>query len=112
LEPPNRILFSNEQWAVTVFGLEPFYSTEPERFEGYCIPPIDLLRIHPRASVYFWPVKVAELPWEYFSSFEEAFRSALYFHCRTRSIVIDSDMLDTSFRRARALARARKSRRC
>jgi hypothetical protein len=35
LEPPNRILFSNNHWAVTVFNLEPLYSTEPERYEGY-----------------------------------------------------------------------------
>ncbi len=110
LEPPNRLLFSNEQWAVTIFRLEPLYEADPEQFEGYSISARNLLQTHLHAPVYYWPVKVAELPWEYFESFEEAFREALYFHCRKRSIVIDNDMLERSFRRARAIARKRARR--
>jgi hypothetical protein len=108
LEPSNRVLFSNEQWAVTVFSLEPLYAGEPDQFDGYTIAAQYLLAVHPCARVYYWPVKVAELPWEYFESFEEAFRKALHYHCRKRSIVIDREMLDASFRRARAIAHKRR----
>jgi len=107
LEPPNRVLFSNDQWAVTVFRLEPLYSTEPEPFKGYSISASDLLRVHPRASAYYWPVKVTELPPQHFASFEEAFEQALHVHCRKRSVIIDREMLERTFRRARAIARKR-----
>lgn len=110
LEPANRVLFSNDQWAVTIFRLEPLYEADPERFEGYNISAGNLLQTYPFARVYYWPVKVAELPWQYFESFEEAFSQALYFHCRKRSIMIDNDMLERSFRRARAIARKRARR--
>jgi len=33
LELPNRLLFSNDQWAVTIFRLEPLYEADPEQFE-------------------------------------------------------------------------------
>jgi hypothetical protein len=108
LEPANRILFCNEQWAVTIFNLEPIYSTEPERYEYCTIAAGDLLRPHDHTQVYYWPVKVAELPWAYFASFEEAFMKALHFHCRKRSIVIDHEALKRSFRRAHAIARGRR----
>jgi hypothetical protein len=101
------VLFSNDQWAVTVFRLEPLYSTESEPFEGYSISATDLLRVHPRASVYYWPVKVTELPLQYFASFEEAFEQALHFHCQKRRAIIDREMLERTFRRARAIARKR-----
>lgn len=37
LEPPNCLLFSNDQWAVTIFRLEPLYEADPKQFEGYSI---------------------------------------------------------------------------
>ena len=110
LEPANRLLFSNDQWAVTVFRLEPLYEGEPEQFESYCIPAENLLQVHLFAPVYHWPLNIAELPWEYFESFEEAFMQGLYFHCRKRSIVIDKGMLERTFRRAGAIARKRTKR--
>jgi hypothetical protein len=72
LEPANRVLYSNDQWAVTIFRLEPLYPTEAERYEGYSISVSNLLQMHSHARVYYWPVKAAELQWEYFDSFEEA----------------------------------------
>lgn len=107
LTPANRVLFSNDHWAVTVFHLEPLYSGDPDPFMGYCIESPYLLALYPHTRVYYWPVKVAQLPWEYFESFEEAFRQALHFHCRKRSMVIDAEVLDRSFRRARGIARKR-----
>jgi hypothetical protein len=49
------------------------------------------------------------LPYDYFEAFGEAFKQALYYHCRKRSTVIDNEMLERSFRRARAMARKRSS---
>jgi hypothetical protein len=46
LEPVNRLLGETDEWAVTIFGLEPLYSSEPERFEAYNISASDLLRMH------------------------------------------------------------------
>lgn len=105
LAPVNRLLFSNDHWAVTIFSLEPLYAGEPGRLEDYCIEASYLLEEYPNGRVYFWPIKAAQLPYPYFESFEEAFRKALYYHCRKRSILIDHEMLDRSFRRAGAIAR-------
>jgi len=108
LTPANRLLFSNDRWAVTVFNLEPLYEGEPEPFMGYCIEAPYLLARYAKGQVYYWPIRVTQLPWEYFDCFEEAFRKALDFHRRKQINVIDREMLERTFRRARAIARKRK----
>jgi hypothetical protein len=99
LERPNRLLYENHHWAVTVSGLEPLYST------GLDISASNLLRMHDSNRVYFWPVTAAEMQLAHFGAFEDAFRHALRFHCYERGLAVDGGMLDTSFRRARAIAR-------
>lgn len=104
LERPNRLFFSNEQWAVTEFGLEPLHWWGTDRFNAYRIPAESLLRT--RGGIYYWPIKVAELPWDYCAAFEGPFREALARHCKPAAI--DDETLKTSFRRAFAIARAKK----
>jgi hypothetical protein len=127
---PNQLLFDNGQWAVTVFGLE-FLSHLQERYERYAIPADDLLIRYNRLPVYMWPVKVANESWIEFDAFEEAFRKAVEVHFPPRKLPpktldefileqlgyrqpsyepspwVDSKVLDTTFRRARAIARKR-----
>jgi hypothetical protein len=109
LTPANKLLFANERWAVTKFNLEPLYEGDEWPFLGYEIPAHRLLSVYPNAPIYYWPLKVTQLPWEYFASFEEAFRKALQLHCWRRSTVVDNEMLERTFRRVRAIARKRKS---
>jgi hypothetical protein len=106
LKAGKRVLFANDQWAVTPDGLEALYFTDAQRYEPYDIPADSLLRTHNRGRVYFWPVDVAARPWFDFDMFEEAFRKAVDLHCRKQKwIVVDDQLLETSFRRARAIAR-------
>jgi hypothetical protein len=102
-EQPNKLLFENERWAVTPFGLELLASDVLEQLVE--IAAGDLPRIHDHGRVYYWPIKLAEfVPWTCFIFLEKAFRTALHLHLRKRGIVIDNVMLDTTFRRARAIA--------
>jgi hypothetical protein len=41
----------------------------------------------------------------HFGDFEDAFRQSLRLHCNKRGLAVDGGTLDTSFRRARAIAR-------
>jgi hypothetical protein len=130
LEPPNRLLFDNGQWAITAFGLE-LLSDMQERYDRYRIPACNLLNMYARAPVYAWPVIVAKEPWVVFDAFEEAFRKALEYHfCPRRlpprnlqqavaehygrppcyeSSLVDNDVLERTLRRARAIARRRRT---
>jgi hypothetical protein len=102
-----RCLWDNGQWAVTEIGLEPLYSNpnQSERYKRYVISARGLLKMHEGGPVYFWPVHVAAQLWLAFDAFEEAFRKALEIHSGKYRLVVDDDILDTSFRRARGRRR-------
>jgi hypothetical protein len=109
-----RCLWDNGSWAVTEFGLEPLYSKDGERYEAYVISAAHLLDMREFASVYFWPTDVAAQVWLDLEAFEEAFKKALAIHSRKYRLVVDHQLLDKSFRRARGqrrrLARVKISR--
>lgn len=99
LQAPNKLLYGNHYWAVTISGLEQLYAGGLEIAAG------ELLRLHPSNHVYFWPITAAEMQVPHFGDFEDAFRQALRVHCYKRGSAVDGGLLDTSFRRAGAIAR-------
>jgi hypothetical protein len=106
MNPRNEVLFSNANWAVTSEGLEPLHSGDPEKFEASRIPADRLLRTF--KGIYGWPLTVALLlSREYWVTFEEAFREALRLHARKHRLILNEELLATSFRRASAIARKR-----
>jgi len=135
-KPDSRLLFEQGQWVVTDFGLELLSSVQKDH-ERYKIPGYELLDMHDLGRVYRWPVQVANEDWIDFDAFEGMFRKALevhwrsapqppyrgytfYYRCWTgdkrarqqsdfdlRSKRVDADVLEKTFRRARAIARRR-----
>jgi hypothetical protein len=123
-----KTLFGKGPWRVTTFGLE-LLSDVPSRYKDYSIPAHNLLAAREGGRVYQLPIRVANERWANFDHFEEAFRWAVAKYCRLppskpqpapvndlerlRAMIlagrqrpmVDPDMLETTFRRARAIAR-------
>lgn len=97
------ILFQNDQWAVTDWGLKSIKPGAPYEYE---IAAKRLLETgNDGTSTYDWPVHMAEKSWINMDAFEEAFRQAIVVHTGKYEGLVDAENLDKSFAAGRARSR-------
>lgn len=85
------MLFTNQQWAVTPWGLT---SRDPSPLKE--IPVERLTQLAAEPEYYLWPLFMAEKSWVDLSLFIEAFSEALRYH----ACEVNLDRLSESFKRA------------
>ncbi len=108
------MVFKNEQWMVTDFGIEAIRGAQPFGIVGltsiYEIPASRLLEITDRGEnqYYDWPVHMAEKTWINIELFTEAFMQALKIHKDKYKGEVDQSMLEASLDHARRIAGRRK----
>ena len=101
------VLFENDQWAVTDWGL---VSKRPAAPMEYEIVASRLLETGSRGAqlCYDWPEQLAEKTWVNTELFLEAFAKALDLHEDKYSGPVDQAMMERSFAAARKAANARR----
>ena len=93
------VLFQNNQWTVTDWGLQ---SIKPGAPYEYNIAAGRLLETgNDGTPTYDWPLQMGEKTWIDMQAFEEAFRKALDLHAGKYKGTVDRENLDNSFAAAR-----------
>ena len=98
------IMFKNDQWAVTDWGLE---AVPPGAPCECLIPACRILEMGGigNGELYDWPLHLGEKTWVDIDAFHEAFVKALEFHKGKYGGEVDKTMLLASIDRARMQAR-------